>query len=686
MNKIFLTAIVAVGIGIATSCSDDINRPEQWPEWPSKGVVTVNGGELKTTYYEDFSGTRAKLQHGATVTFSGIDKLKYALQNHFWDIASDGSATFKGESGDYDIIYDHLNNLLYVEQPETKYPDMLYVIGEQLGHSGATSPVSTFWSIDGPDHAQSCRKIGSDKFEISLYLSSGFKFKFFTHRGWGTHEDGIEIWAEDLKLNQPELVTGTGDFCAGALFQAGVYDLTVDLAAKTFDMVSRVPVQQEEYHVNGTLLTPSGAMLHTRQHLVTGEEVVFSNFGGISEMVQPDFYDVTSDVEGRAVFLGPTGDYDIYLDAGSMLVYTECPAMNGSNGKSIWITGSGFGHPMAGRATIGDWKLTEPVGSYQMIRVQDGVYAATMYLGAGFDAKFYQNRDWGTARSTEYLDPLPVGVLAKGISGQENHCQFTGDLLPGADFTPGVYRVVADFNNKIVYLDGMLKDSEIAPVKYEINGKVMTDSRYDGFKEVVLNLTKGEKMTFRNIQNIEYLLQPEYYEKQEDGSFVFNAVSGEYRILYDADVTEYIWTERTGNNGLWITGQYFGHPRFGGWGAGDPNNSPYVSPAWSWDNPRQYLCCAETSPGVYETSFLFHSSWAQFTLYGERGWTNIIKSSDVNITDTSSFGRSYYWENGVGNDTNFGCTKGNIGEQYGTYRLRIDTNSSPIVVEPVIIK
>ena len=214
----------------------------------------------------------------------------------------------------------------------------------------------------------------------------------------------------------------------------------------------------------------------------------------------------------------------------------------------------------------------------------------------------------------------------------------------------------------------------------------MTDSRYGGFKEVTLNLTKGEKMTFRNIQNIEYLLQPEYYEKQDDGSFVFNAVSGEYRILYDADVTEYIWTERTGNNGLWITGQYFGHPRFGGWGAGDPNNSPYVSPAWSWDNPRQYLCCAETSPGVYETSFLFHSSWAQFTLYGERGWTNIIKSSDVNITDTSSFGRSYYWENGVGNDTNFGCTKGNIGEQYGTYRLRIDTNSSPIVVEPVIIK
>ena len=112
------------------------------------------------------------------------------------------------------------------------------------------------------------------------------------------------------------------------MFQAGVYDITVDLAAKTFDMVSRVPVQQEDYYVNNILMEPSGAYLHTRQTLTNGEEIIFSNFGGISDMIQPEFYDVISDVEGRVRFRGPTGEYDIYLDAASMLVYTECPLMN----------------------------------------------------------------------------------------------------------------------------------------------------------------------------------------------------------------------------------------------------------------------------------------------------------------------------------------------------------------------
>ena len=46
--------------------------------------------------------------------------------------------------------------------------------------------------------------VAPDKFEISLYLAQGFKFKFFRHHGWGSHEE-IEIWAEDLTINQPTL-------------------------------------------------------------------------------------------------------------------------------------------------------------------------------------------------------------------------------------------------------------------------------------------------------------------------------------------------------------------------------------------------------------------------------------------------------------------------------------------------
>lgn len=684
MNKTIYSAILVAGMCLASSCSDEVTRPDEWPEWPAKAVVKVNGLELTDTYYTTFNGTKLSLTQGQTVDFAGIDKLQYTLQSHFWDVTSAGQAVFKGATGNYDVIYDHLNGLLYLEQPEAEYPEALYVIGEQLGHSGATEAISTFWSIDAPDNVQSCRRVAPDKFEISLYLAQGFKFKFFRHHGWGSHEE-IEIWAEDLTINQPTLVTGTGDFCAGPLFQAGVYDITVDLTAKTFDIESRVPVQQEDYYVNGVLMEPSGAFLHTRQTLTKGQEVVFGNFGGIADMVQPQFFKVISDVEGRAEFIGPTGEYDLYFDAGGMLIYAECPSMNEYDGTAMWVTGSGFGHPKAGRATVGAWKLTEAAGSFQMVKVAEGVYETSMYLARDFDVKFYRARDWGSARSTQLFEPVPADLLAKGVAGTPDYCMFTGDLLPGPDFTAGSYTVRVDFNNKIVYLTEMTPQDKIKPVDYKVNGVSLKAGRYAEFLEATVSLTKGERVSFENFQCIDYMLQPEYFVRNDDGSYTFNAMSGEYRVLYDVDGTEHIWTERTSDDGLWITGQYFGHGRTGGWDVGYHDNSIYISKGWSWDNPRQYLCCAETAPGVYETTFLVHSSWSQLTLYGNRGWDKRIMSSEVTITDTSSFGRSFAWQDGVGNDANFGCTVGDIGQEYGTYRLVIDTNQSPIVVTPVLL-
>lgn len=89
--------------------------------------------------------------------------------------------------------------------------------------------------------------------------------------------------------------------------------------------------------------------------------------------------------------------------------------------------------------------------------------------------------------------------------------------------------------------------------------------------------------------------------------------------------------------------------------------------------------------GIFETTFLIHSSWSQLTLYSNRGWNNKILSSEVNITDTSSFGRSFAWQDGIGNPENFGCTVGDIGQEYGTYRMIINTNKTPIEVNPILL-
>lgn len=158
----------------------------------------------------------------AEVDFTGFDALEFALQPQFWEFMSDTKARFKGETGEYDLIYDATNELLYVEQPEKEYPDALYLIGANLGHPGAGRVISATWNLDTPDNGMTCCRVSDNVFEISIYLAENFGFKLFRHHGWGTHPE-IEIWAQDLTLDKPTLVQGlsSGDFVAGPLFQSG---------------------------------------------------------------------------------------------------------------------------------------------------------------------------------------------------------------------------------------------------------------------------------------------------------------------------------------------------------------------------------------------------------------------------------------------------------------------------------
>ena len=83
MNKAISSAILAAGLCLASSCSDDITRPGQWPEWPARTAVKVDGLELTDTYYTTFNGTKISLTQGQTVDFVGLEQLQYTLQNHF---------------------------------------------------------------------------------------------------------------------------------------------------------------------------------------------------------------------------------------------------------------------------------------------------------------------------------------------------------------------------------------------------------------------------------------------------------------------------------------------------------------------------------------------------------------------------------------------------------------------------
>ena len=99
---------------------------------------------------------------------------------------------------------------------------------------------------------------------------------------------------------------------------------------------------------------------------------------------------------------------------------------------------------------------------------------------------------------------------------------------------------------------------------------------------------------------------------------------------------------------------------------------------WGFATPGQYLCCAKTGEGIFETTFYFHAFWGAVSFYPAKdNWNRVFNSSEVEIVSLDgSFGRANGYEADGGNKENFGATKNNIDKQYGVYRLKWDMNTN----------
>lgn len=54
MKHIDRLAGILLALGLAVSCSDDVQKYDNWPEWETKATVTVAGQEMTETYYTTF--------------------------------------------------------------------------------------------------------------------------------------------------------------------------------------------------------------------------------------------------------------------------------------------------------------------------------------------------------------------------------------------------------------------------------------------------------------------------------------------------------------------------------------------------------------------------------------------------------------------------------------------------------
>lgn len=92
---------------------------------------------------------------------------------------SENKARFKGETGDYSVLYDPVNELLYVEKAGATYPEGLWFCGANWGHPQAGVVTTSGWSMDGANNVLYCYKSADNVFQLTVYLANNFSFKFF---------------------------------------------------------------------------------------------------------------------------------------------------------------------------------------------------------------------------------------------------------------------------------------------------------------------------------------------------------------------------------------------------------------------------------------------------------------------------------------------------------------------------
>lgn len=669
MKKLFMC--FAIG-AILCSCADKNSEWSTWPEWPDPQVVTVNGMELDETTYDHAMGKTFTVTKGEKINFSGIERLDLALQPDWFEKDASGDYVFAGPSGTYTFVYDSNTKMVYVDRREGGYPDAIWMCGAGWGHPGAHAVTTAGWTIDNAKDMLVCPRQEDGTYQITVYLSEESAIKFFQYHSWG-----FEIHAGNMEIASPLILdkNGSNDFVPGALFSAGTYRFTIDTdrGTVTADPVD-VDIVIPSVSANGIPFVSNPevpSMISAKIFLTNGQNVEFSGFPSDAErMLQFDWFENFNG--DNAMFTGNNGEYYLCYDISKRVIYVHEPSS--AYPSALILVGTGFGHPALDYSCSTSWDLNKPGNSYVCRRVGPNLFEACLYLGAGFDIKTFKSRDWSAGYGSDYITPVSSDILEKSFYEDANgfsHCD--GDIRPGKNFVPGVYRIRFDLNRNISYLVGTI-DADNIDLSRSVNGTTLTDMG-GGWQSANVSLQQGQQMEFSGFVKPQYGLQPEYFSNA-DGVISFIAPSGNYVLAYNP-VTERIYVEPTADtqypSHLWITGWAFSHPA--GTGAFSNEYAGKVNGEWGWSDPKDYIACVSKGNGIYETTMRLNAGF-MFRFYKDKGsWTDVVQANSYNLDAC----------NGIFNpaDINF-----STGENFtpGTYRIIVDTNLKTVSAIKISLK
>lgn len=415
--------------------------------------VAINGTKLSPASGVLYASI--EFTQNAEVQITGIEDLNGAYNRDFFS-KEDDKVTFLRDSGTYDVYYSPKYNYIWVAKMDAVAPECFWIIGHGFTCAPAwhTDYASGGWTKDNILTMGYAPKIGDNKYQCSMYLSTAHEWGSFEFEVYSDLNDGKELGFAGKSLSgftTGVVLSGAADGKPGLTsssgFQAGYYVITFDNATGDINL-DRITEWEEVGKsgivINGTELDvdKEGGFDYGTIEFTNGQEISFS--GIEASELNRDFFNIA---DGKATFAAVSGSYEIkYFPAYN---YTWIYNKSQTFPDCIYILGSGkWAAPVYDEENTPLWEdvAYNRDAPYFVVapKISENTYKATMSMSTSNAdwrvlLEFYSDLEWNQEGT------MPVALTGSAAS------RFTLDTesgyLCGVDekedpFVPGNYQLI----------------------------------------------------------------------------------------------------------------------------------------------------------------------------------------------------------------------------------------------------
>ena len=430
------------------SCAeDDINKPKEWPEWPTPSKPKIENATLRG------------LNGETEVAAGGVVKFTAQISDEYNDLVSfqllvtmDGAEilNLSKELSGRSVTIEEEATLPFVAGFQNGHPQVTIKATNSLAGNAAELTLGesagvTVTRPQTPSKLYLVDDLGT-VFEMDKVNASETDYKFRTNAlelpGIGTH---FKI-AEKLSNNRPDysgLVWGYVDGKIGVVTDQTSSSIptprvgSYTLENISFDMLSFLTDKTLTYSIDidrSRFSDIGGNYIQFDVTLVESAKINFVGFGNdVTNMLRPDFFKEISGA--KAKFDGISVAYNLKYNTQTGFLYLE-RLRDVFYPDVMYIVGTGAGFPRKPYVATLTWDFSYPHQWYFFKKVGDSTFEAIVYLDQTMGFKFFRGYGWAQEENTKDRYTVePAKIVTR--SGQ-------GDLIPGSEFKSGLYTIHID--------------------------------------------------------------------------------------------------------------------------------------------------------------------------------------------------------------------------------------------------